>query len=361
MILTSSLLDAFEIKFGDGVWLSKGGSEVNVRCPYCIRKKGTPDLSGHLGLNPEKNVAHCFRCGWSNKDLRGWLEGRGFDAAASIRFGQAADVPTLKNRAHKLRADRDEVVFVMQEVKLPEGVVPLTECDNPEYVNSLLSKGLEFEEMEDLFACTRRSGPNEDYSGYVIFPFWETGDLVFWQGRDIWKRKLRKINPATSEKMPLGKGAWLYGYDDSKGKKGGTCWLSEGALDQKSLRRWIRETQTGDLQNGHYAWALQGSTLTFPDENQHPLNSQFGKLAILAPSQINVVLDDDAFEKSKALADLLQRCGFNANAIRLEGGDPNKIITSEGGVERFTNLVEGSKGGHRSLNALSQKLKSINR
>lgn len=41
--------------------------EIRFNCPYCLKKKGSPDTKLHFYWNQDKKVGHCFRCGSSSK------------------------------------------------------------------------------------------------------------------------------------------------------------------------------------------------------------------------------------------------------------------------------------------------------
>jgi hypothetical protein len=48
---------------------------------------------------------------------------------------------------------------------------------------------------------------------YVIFPFFEDDEVVYWQGRHISpEARLRKFNPP-ADIAPMGKSYWLYNME----------------------------------------------------------------------------------------------------------------------------------------------------
>lgn len=52
-------------QFGDNYLSVKelsSGLEVNYNCPYCVTRGKTPDTKGHLFVNIESGVYHCYRC-----------------------------------------------------------------------------------------------------------------------------------------------------------------------------------------------------------------------------------------------------------------------------------------------------------
>lgn len=43
--------------------VATSGDEYRFKCPFCVKKAKTPDEKGHLYVNLDKKVYHCFRCG----------------------------------------------------------------------------------------------------------------------------------------------------------------------------------------------------------------------------------------------------------------------------------------------------------
>jgi hypothetical protein len=55
--------------------------EIQVTCPDAIHvpRHGKPDKKRKLSINPEKNAAHCWVCGYGTKDARALCERYGID------------------------------------------------------------------------------------------------------------------------------------------------------------------------------------------------------------------------------------------------------------------------------------------
>lgn len=49
--------------FGEPVRHTQNSNEYGFNCPYCIDRKGTPDIHGHLYVDVKNLVYFCFRCG----------------------------------------------------------------------------------------------------------------------------------------------------------------------------------------------------------------------------------------------------------------------------------------------------------
>lgn len=312
MLLGPRLLDLLQKQF-DSVWMDSNG-QVNVTCPFCHHRGMSQDLSGHLGLNFELDAAHCVRCDWGRYGLRKWL---GSD------FGISGIAPSLKEARTSLdnlrrRVKPKAAEYSFTPAKFPDDSFFFEEWHFDEdlpLLNSLLKKNITKEEI-----LRHRLGFQADgkYQHYVLFPFFEDDEIVYWQGRH-WNEDslLRKVNP-DPEDSPLGKSHWLYGYEFVK--KGCHVVIVEGTLDAITTTTWIRELE-GD---GCAGIGLNGTAMSFPDGETHPLNTHFGRLCSLEPSKVSVLFDRDAIKKGKELASLLSTTGLPAQAIELHSAkDPN--------------------------------------
>jgi hypothetical protein len=317
LILTADILNHLEGTF-EHVWLSKGGQEVNVTCPYCASRIGSADGSGHLGLNFSKDAAHCVRCDWGSKGMRKWLKKMGFAAIVPAHIARATLSGVRKQLEHQ------QVPYRLGQCSLPSPIARLSRRNydaGDDFAQSMVDKNISLEEVRRNGVCYCDGGR---YDGYVIFPFVEDDQIVYWQARAAYPQllensKLKKRNPRDDEAL-FGKSYWLYGYDFAR--IGGTACLVEGTLDQVTTQSWIEDR--GKHLDGWYALSLQGTAVSEPDPSRHPLNSQVGKLVILEPEKVLVVLDPEAWKKTEALAEHLRRLGFNADPVRLPRGDPNE-------------------------------------
>lgn len=300
-----------------------------------------PDLSGHLGLNFEKDAAHCVRCNWGRRGLRQWLTGLQI-ASLPARFVDVREgITSLRQRIDKPAAEFRHVPAL-----LPDGIVRLREDDFDEpgrVVTSLLDKGIAPAEMLRHRLC--HCPGNKRLGAYAIFPFIEDAEVVYWQGRHASPNaKMRKLNPYPDD-APMGKKHWLYGFELAS--KGSHLVLVEGQLDAITVTSWL------DANGGGCALALSGTALSFPDPDTHPLNTHFGKLAALAPERITVLFDQDAQAKARALAQLLASCGLPAKAGELIGykdandahSDPDAIARALAGRSRLQLVRDKLTGG----------------
>lgn len=309
-----AVLEELERHFG-AAWLDSNGSQINVGCPFCHLRGMSEDTSGHLGLNFEKDAAHCVRCDWGRRGLRAWLRQRGITQAIGDIRKSFEGMTAGKKKA--------EIEFKHTAVELPPDSFLINSAEyevESVFAKSLKSKGISLQESErhHLHGCDRGR-----VKGYVIFPFFEHSEIVYWQGRACDPdAKLRKYNPSVSE-APLGKSYWLYGFE--KLQPGCHIALVEGSLDVITTQSFLSSEKGDD----HVAIGLSGTAMSFPDENTHPLNTQFGKIAAIRPSSITVMFDNDAYKKGVILADILCSCGFNARAVEVLSKDPNETKPDE--------------------------------
>jgi hypothetical protein len=303
----------------------------------------SPDESGHLGINTRINKAHCVKCGWGHGNASSWLEK--FSIHLAVNFVDVvSELDSLKD-ALKVK----KVNFDSSTTPLPREFQFIRESDDNEFTQSLIDKGLSVEMMirNKIGFCD--SGK---YEGYVIFPFYEDGEEVYFQGRAAYRELLD--NPKTKKKNPdskngMGKNSWLYGID--RAKKGCRMALIEGTLDQISLQDHLDR-----LHDDFCAVSLQGTTLSFPSPDRHPLNSQWGKIKHFDPEEVLIVFDPDAFHKAKELAKILCITGLNARAVQLVGGDPNEIMRMPNGDAI---LLESLRGGSE-FDELTRTLSYLN-
>ncbi len=325
------LVEALDTRFGNA-WLSHGGAQINISCPFCPHRGSGVDNSGHLGLNFVKNggVYHCVKCDAGGKGLAIFLERNGIPSSLySLRRHTAED---LRRMVKGNLLERRTAIYeppILERKNLPHmRRLSPDDFETPSvYGESLLRKHLSWEEAESAVLCAGLSGK---HLPYVFFPFFESlddTDPCYWQGRDATGQAfLRKLNPSTEE-CPQGKNHWLYGFEYAE--RGTEVYLVEGTLDRISLQGWLQKNRGA----GHLALAIQGTILSFPSEDVHPLNSQYGKLASLKPTKVWIVFDPDAWKKAQALAAVLQTCGMNAEAVRLFKGDPNEA-SAAGDLEK---------------------------
>ena len=345
MPLDTNTLHMLEERF-DVVWVDGNEEEIHVTCPYCEKRGHTPDRSGHLAINLGKDMAHCVRCDWGTRGAADWLRKRGLPILGSL----AGARKTLLGLTDALKGVAREIPLRTQSLALPTAFDYFGDGDDDlpfmgHYLGSMKRKNINLPDLVRHRVGYCSDGFNE---GYVIFPFWQGPDLVYWQGRAalpslLADPKKKKLNPSKT-KVELGKGHWFYGYGDAV--KGGKVALVEGPLDRITVHDFMRRTYGEDS----CALSVQGHTVSFPGAGDHPLNSQIGQLLALEPSEVVVLFDPDVQEASQALAQLLQVAGLNAHPGFLPYGDPNDFHNNDRVLARATSVLDWSDIALERLN-----------
>lgn len=63
--------------------------EIHIACPFCARRGKGPDRKTHLAINPEKNVLHCFRCGFGSRNAQAVSAHERLSVPPGIRWGRS--------------------------------------------------------------------------------------------------------------------------------------------------------------------------------------------------------------------------------------------------------------------------------
>ena len=338
MLPTPIMLESLERRFGL-TWLSHGGDQINVRCPYCHKRGMTEDKSGHLGINTKLNKVHCIRCDWGHGNASSWLERFDVHLVVSV-----VDIVRETDSLKKV-FEKKKVTFDSSVTPLPKEFQAIRKNQADYFTESLEKKGIRRDQILANGIGYCESGK---YEGYVIFPFVEEDEVVYFQGRAAYPDLL--ADPKTKKKNPdskngMGKNAWLYGIN--RARKRCRIALVEGTLDQLSAQDFFDRNDGNTI-----AVSIQGTSLSFPSPDRHPLNSQWGKLAYFEPSEVLVMLDDDAYKKAVELSNILNLTGFKSRAVRLSGGDPNEISLLPDGDDRLKKFIDNDSEFDQIKNSL---------
>jgi len=284
------------------------GDEVKVNCPRCPEG----DEDGHLWINKKYGFGHCFKCDWApsfRKKLR--LIDKSVSASAFEKA--AASLTTV-----------DDVVDIPQ-ISWPDGIEFLP-SDSPfgKLAMSYLEKTRKFDavrvcERYKLAVCS--SGR---MMGRIIFPIFEEGKLVYYQGRSIFGKEPTYLNPPKDEKG-RGKSEYLFNLDVAAQEE--IVFLVEGFFDAMRM--------------GDSAIPLLGKTLS---------ETQLEKLILAGIKRVCVCLDTDAKKESLKVAEMLSN-QLITYICWLSAGDPDKMFEKPSGspsdkhwvVQRFGSKCEAIK------------------
>lgn len=218
----------------DGQYV-ESGDEIKINSPFDPNKD---DAKHKLWCNvdggPEKIEAGVFHCWISKKkgtlvSLVMELEPCSYDRACEI-LGIDTSLYTLEQQLEKLFFKQEIIIpepKVIQALQFPEGVHPISEISYykrkrvEDYLNQ---RKLPFEAF--LY------GSSGTYQDRIIIPYYdETGRLVYYNGRHLWKDNPKYLGPP--KELGVGKGDVL--YCPCWAKRGQDLYITEGEFDAYSL------------------------------------------------------------------------------------------------------------------------------
>jgi hypothetical protein len=179
--------------------------EVTICCeqPHCH------DSSGNCAINLKQGLVHCWKCNYSAHATT-FLKQHDIDLD-SEDFEESFDVE------EKVELEEEVKAPVGHEIQLPEGFTPLADWKTGTYARliSLMAnrKHLYLDDFVEAGVGFTRVGPWEPFA---IFPVYEMGKLVYYQGRTYgmaYEGKRTKKFPSKKD-VPLGSKHWVYGYDE---------------------------------------------------------------------------------------------------------------------------------------------------
>lgn len=205
------------------------------------------DQSGNRGINLKTGKTGCWRCNVGG-DFLSWIKTLGHDPDLSDI--QLYDTSTLESASADLDAvyaTRRSVVAYVNNVKLPPGFIPLADEPDSGYARLIermaVRKHLDLQTFIDAGAgFTRESAKWEPY---CIFPVYEWGKIVYYQGRtykDVPGRTTKRF-PDKYE-IPLGSRYWIYDVDRLRSPKAKVGIVVESMFNVLSLKR---ELQTDEV------------------------------------------------------------------------------------------------------------------
>lgn len=264
------------------VFKKQDGRDTNYGCPFC-----GDDHTLHVNYNKgEFGMARCHSCWYGTRSLIHLIR----------------DVFGYVPKSMRSMTERSPLVFDIeklfgaaktQRVELPKDFVRLTErptCSTTRLFHAYLkARGFSYDDV-DVFGI----GYAPSLRGFLIFPFWQNGRVVYWQGRRVFgPAEAKNHNPPCT-----GKRSFLYGYEQAVGQE--TGFICEGPLDG-------------------IAWGPGGLPLTSKDLHPEQLNA----IRLLGFEKLIVCLDSTEHEKTKRYAYRLNReVSARVGYLLLPDGDP---------------------------------------
>lgn len=274
--------------------------EYKVNC----NQPGCGDKRSRLGINVVKEIAHCFNCGFSvgGEALRKFLGYEGetyspndFETLDGLLSGTEEETEEQTPSASALEA--------MPMIEIPESeYYDLFAKDFARACVYLEDRGF------DPLSLARQYGlmlplPDDDrLAGRLIIPTFENGSTVYYQGRSLYGRNPKYINPSTVE-CPEGKSHFVFNLDAYDALK--PMIVCEGVFSAMAA--------------GPDAVAVFGKEIS---------DVQARKILSKGPDQI-IILFDPGTEHEAAHA--VGKLGGKVEVFvaRLENGDPNEVSREE--------------------------------
>jgi hypothetical protein len=264
------------------------GDELIIKCPY----SGCSDSSGHMWINKERQVFHCWIC-----------ERKGHITRLFEDFGIIHDIE---------RESKKKKVVKAEKLELPEQFVKLDlyyhdrESMEDDIKDDMLlalmylyGRGVT---ARDVIDCGIRITLGNNYHGYFIVPCYDMfGNLSYWFGRRYLcssgtckKRYVNPKFPRTGVIWAIDR--WAEGWGGSGNPKG-IMVICEGFFDAIYDTRCV---------------ALLGSKIT---------GDQINVIKVANPEKIIVALDRDEKKKTINMCTDLIKSGFNQSRIYIANYD----------------------------------------
>ena len=251
-------------------------TEAIFICPFCETNGIAPDTKGHLYVNTQTGVFHCFRCGVSGT-FRTLLD----------KLRVLGEEPVLN------KEDEIHVVDVYEEFRT---FVPLSE-GSPKWQYLVQERKIPANSLRLAQAGEFR----DKWYDYVVFPILFKGRIVGYQGRRISEGKPKYITGPKG--VPLGR--YVYNFDLAQRYQ--HIILVEGILDALSI--------------GVNAIALFGKDVSM---------QRVHILSLLENKRFIIMLDRDALQESIRYAKILRYYGiayiFEWENIPEQIKDPNDLV-----------------------------------
>lgn len=202
--------------------------EIVIIC----EQPGCGDQSGNRSINVKSGKTNCWRCG-KGGDVLSWIRGLGHDPDLSnVELYDTRRIEELYGDLNQAYATRKSVVAYVNDVKLPDGFIPLADEPDCGYAR-LIAKMARRKNLDlDTFIRAGAGFTRTDsyWEPYCIFPVYEWGKVVYYQGRTYQdpkpdpitgKRGSTKQFPSRHQ-IKLGSRYWVYNIDKlrARGKIG---------------------------------------------------------------------------------------------------------------------------------------------
>lgn len=283
-------------------------------CPFC-------DATFAFGINLEKKSTKCFRCPESNSPITLLMKLERFET-----YAEASKFLNIQQEYESYEAYTYRRIE-RKEVQLPREFTSIAVADG------ILGKGAQRYMKKRGFDITEMAMKgvgyclSGEYEGYIIFPFYVKGKLVFFQGRKFIGSGPKMKNPA-KETFGVGKTDWIYNQDALFMYK--TIYLVESITNANTI--------------GDRAIAIGGKDIS---------DKQLSLILGSPCSNLIILLDDDAIKQAVQLA--LQTVNYKKTKLIPM---PEKKDVNDLGKKRTIALV--TKENYKTYNEFYKMYLNIN-
>ena len=209
--------------------------ELVFVCP----QPGCGDTSGNRSVNLKSGKTGCWRCGKGGDFVR-WARGLGYN----IEDGFSHQAVPLEEINVTQDVDKADILPTVANIKMPDG---FTYCHvrlksvYTELISEMAErKNLAIKDLMKAKVGFTKLDPK--WEPYAIFPCFEYGEIVYYQGRTYVDTpgESTKLFP-TRQEAPYGARFWVYGIDELRAAKCGVAIVVESILNVLSLRKYMLE------------------------------------------------------------------------------------------------------------------------
>lgn len=278
--------------FGDFIDVPNRPDEIRINCPFCVSNGRSADENHHCYVNTKKGLFNCFRC-----------EARGSTNRLQGKYGLlqkiSHDLDSVKDRIKKMTNWKKT-----KTIDLSEFSRPLTIERTPIAWKYMRDRGFSADEIVRYDLRVGRMVVDETtgkemyrWANRIIFPFYDSGNVVFVVARTYTGKTPKYINSLGSKSLVV------YGIDDIKDR----TILCEGIISAIAAERNTNIPSVSVL----------GKTIT---------RLQMSKLRSRC-KKVYVCLDGDCTRREKNLLNRqLIATGFEVWEINLpKGKDPDDL------------------------------------
>jgi hypothetical protein len=217
------------------------GEELVFLCP----QPGCGDETGNRSVNLKNGKTSCWRCN-KGGDFVAWARFLGYEITDAGSF-QSEPLEDLDLTAKR---DEETPLPIIRDVKLPTGFTYCRERPGDIYTTLIAEmaerKRLAIEDFLEADVGFTKVDPK--WEPYAIFPCFEYGRVVYWQGRtycDVPGESTKRF--PDRQEVPNSAKFWIYGIDELRKSRAQIALVMESILNVLSMRRFLRDNQVTNV------------------------------------------------------------------------------------------------------------------